>query len=68
MSEPISSVSSVAAEGLKSLPPLAVAGATFLGFTLQEWMYVATLAYTVMQMYFLIRDKIWKPWRSKNGK
>ena len=68
MADTISSVSSVTAEAAKSAPLLVVTGATFLGFTLQEWVYIATLTYTALQMFILIRDKLWRPWRLKDGK
>lgn len=51
-------VSSVVQEGIKAAPPLAVTAATFMGMSLQEWVYAATIAYTGLQAYVLVRDKI----------
>lgn len=53
----MSNLDSVVAEAVKAAPPLAVTAATFMGLTLQEWVYVATLVYTLMQLYFLIKDR-----------
>ena len=38
----------------KVLPPLAVVGASVAGMTLQDWVMVATLFYTVVQTLWLI--------------
>lgn len=38
----------------KSAPPLAVTAATFIGMSLQEWVYATTIAYTVIQTVLLI--------------
>lgn len=41
-------------EATKSAPPLAVLGATIGGFTLQDWVYVATLVYLALQGGWLL--------------
>lgn len=51
-------VSSVVQEGIKAAPPVTVAAASFMGLSLQEWVYAATLAYTGLQAYVLVRDKV----------
>lgn len=64
-------VSSVVGEAAKALPPLAVSTATYLGFTLQEWVYIATIIYTVIQIAVILNDKLIKPYlerRKKDGK
>jgi len=41
-------------EVLKATPPIGVAGLTFMGTSLQEWVLIGTLLYTI----FLIIDKL----------
>lgn len=48
----------IAASGVKALPPITVTGLTLSGVTLQEWVLIATLIYTVLQILILIRDKL----------
>lgn len=60
MAHTVHTVSSVIGEGVKALPPIVVTTATFIGFSLQEWVYIATLVYTVLQLFVLIRDKFWR--------
>jgi len=47
-----------AVEAIKSAPPVAVAGFSIVGLSLQDWVYVATLVYTVLQVALLIRKFI----------
>lgn len=58
-------VSSVVGEATKALPPVVVSTATYLGFTLQEWVYIATITYTVIQIAVIVYDKIIKPLRER---
>lgn len=39
----------------KAAPPLAVTGATAVGWGLQDWVLIATLIYTLLQIALLIR-------------
>lgn len=43
-----------AKETAQTLPPVAVATITYNGITLQEWVYIATIAYTIVQLLRLI--------------
>lgn len=38
---------------LRAAPPVTVSAANFIGLGLEEWMYVATIAYTVLQGAYL---------------
>jgi hypothetical protein len=49
----------------KAAPPVTVTGATIFGIPLPEVVLWATLVYTAMQGYVLIRDKFYKPWKEK---
>lgn len=52
-------------DGLKAAPPVSVMAVTIAGMSLQDWVYVLTIIYTVL----LITQHIWtkwvKPWRAK---
>ena len=48
----------VAIAGVKITPPLAVTGAAVLDISLQDWVLIATLAYTVLQIGLLIYDRL----------
>lgn len=47
-------------EAFLASPPLAVATATLAGISLQDWVYILTIAYTA----FLIAEKAWKLYRA----
>lgn len=51
---------SIAAEATKSAPVLTVSALNLLGVPLSTWVLVLTFVYTVLQLYFLIRDKWWR--------
>lgn len=55
---------SVVAEAAKTSPPLTVGVLTLCGVPLSDVVLCVTLTYTVLQLYFLIRDK-W--WRQRSG-
>lgn len=44
-----------AAEGVKAIPAITVSGMTFVGYAVQDWLVVATLIYTLIQIYLLAR-------------
>lgn len=44
----------------KASPPIAVTGASIAGMSLQEWVLVATLVYTVLQIALLIYNFVKK--------
>lgn len=41
-------------ESIKATPPVTVAGLTFMGFTLNDLVLIATLVYVVLQVGFLV--------------
>lgn len=55
----------LAAEAVKASPPLTVVGLTIYGVSLQDWVLLITLAYTLLQIFFLIRDKVFRPYKEK---
>lgn len=57
----------LATEALRASPPVTVTGLALAGISLQDWVLVATLVYTVFSLFFLIRDKIYLPWKVRNG-
>lgn len=56
------------AEASKAAPPVTVGGLSLVGVPLSDWLIIATLVYTVLQIVFLIRDKLYRPWKDKNGR
>ena len=57
----------IASEAVKATPPLTVGGLTFFGVGLSDWVLLATMIYTALQVFFLLRDKCYRPWRDKHG-
>lgn len=55
----------VAAEVAKMSPPASVAGLALSGVSLSDWLIVATLIYTALNIYFLLRDKWWRQRKRK---
>lgn len=54
-------------EATRAAPPVAVGGLTLGGVGLSDWVLIATLVYTVLQVGFLIRDKWYRPRKDRNG-
>jgi disulfide bond formation protein DsbB len=63
----MSTKTELAVEAVRISPPVAVTGLSLYGISLQDWVLVATLVYTVVSLVFLIRDKIYIPWKVRNG-
>jgi hypothetical protein len=47
-------------EAVKASPPVAVVSLNLVGVQLQDWVLIVTLVYTLLQVYFLLRDRWWK--------
>jgi hypothetical protein len=63
----MSNKTELAVEAMRVSPPVTVAGLSLAGISLQDWVLVATLIYTVVSLIFLIRDKVYIPWKVRNG-
>lgn len=50
--------SEVATEVIKSTPPLSVVGLSFMGYSISEWVQLATLIYIFLQMHVLAAKNI----------
>lgn len=50
----------VATEVAKAAPPVTVGAMTIFGYQLSDWVLIATLVYTLLQTFFLVRDKYWR--------
>ena len=57
----------VSIEAARAAPPLSVVGLSLMGVSLQDWVLVITLIYTALSLIFLIRDKVYRPWKDKNN-
>ena len=51
-------------EATKAAPTITVGGLTLFGVGLSDWVLIATLVYTGLQVYVLVRDKFV---RKRNG-
>lgn len=49
-----------AAAAAKAAPPLAVTGMTVAGYPLADWVLVATLLYTLLQIVVVVRRMLWQ--------
>lgn len=47
-----------------STPPVAVAGASFLGYSLPEWAAIVTILYTLLLVVRLLRSE-WREWKGE---
>ena len=45
------------AGAVKVAPPMAVTGAIFMGFTLNEWAAITAIFYACLQTFFLLKDR-----------
>ena len=59
--------SELVTEATKAAPALTVGGLTLFGVGLSDWVLLATLIYTVLQVGFLLRDKWYNPRKARNG-
>jgi disulfide bond formation protein DsbB len=50
-------------EAAISSPPVAVAGASVLGYTLPEWASIVAIVYTLLLIWRFLRVE-WKEWRN----
>ena len=61
--------SSIAVEVLRAGPSVTVGGLTLFGVGLPDIVMLVTLVYTILQLYFLLRDKWWRQSKGKrNGR
>ena len=58
----------VVVEATKASPPLTVGAMTLVGVPLSDVVLYITLLYTVLQLYFLLRDKWWRARAATNSK
>lgn len=59
----------VAAAAVKATPPVIVSTMAATGITLSDILIILTIAYTALQLFFLVRDKhIRDPYRKLNKK
>jgi hypothetical protein len=56
----ITSGNEVAGEITKAAPPVSVAGLSLAGIHLQDWVFILTIIYTLLQMGYFIYSKFIK--------
>lgn len=54
-------------EAAKAAPPISIVGLQVLGYSLNEWLTMGSLVLIGLQIFFLIREKIYLPWKAKRG-
>lgn len=52
-------------ETFRAAPPITVTGLTVFGVPIADWVAVATLLYIVLQVYFLLKEKVFKNGRNR---
>lgn len=57
----------VVGEVAKASPAVSMAGAVMAGIELNTVLVVLTIVYTLVQLYVLVRDKIWRKHREQKG-
>lgn len=57
----------VVGEVAKASPAVSMAGAVMAGIELNTVLVVLTIVYTLVQLYVLVRDKIWRKNREQKG-
>ncbi len=55
-------------EAAKAMPPVATGGLILFGFTLNEWVLLGSGLLIALQIFFLLREKVYLPWRASNGR
>lgn len=46
-------------ETAKAAPTVTVGGLTLFGVVLSDWVMILTIIYTLLQLFFLLRDRWW---------
>jgi hypothetical protein len=64
----MSNHSDIVNEAARAAPTLTVGGLTLFGVALSDWVLLATLIYTILQVGFLLRDKWYLPRKGRNGR
>lgn len=55
-------------EAAKALPPISASALILFGFSLNEWVLFGSALLIFLQLVFLLRDKLYKPWKeSRDG-
>jgi hypothetical protein len=59
--------SDVAASAAKSAFPVSVAGMHWLGLQLSDWVMITAIIYTVLQIIFLLKDRLFSRGKHKRS-
>lgn len=57
---PMTTPQEIATEAMKAAPPVTVGTLALAGIPLSDWLLIFTIAYTILQIFFLLRDKWWR--------
>ena len=54
-----------AIEAVKATPAVTTSGLILFGYPLSDWVLIGSAILITLQIIFLIRDKLWKPWKER---
>jgi len=54
-------------EAAKAAPATTIVGLSFFGYSLGELTAVLAFILIVLQIFFLLKDKVWTPWKAKRN-
>lgn len=57
---PMTTPQEIATEVAKAAPPVTVGSLALAGIPLSDWLLILTILYTILQIFFLLRDKWWR--------
>ena len=55
-------------EVAKAAPPASIIGLTLLGIPLDQWVLIGSGLLIALQIFFLLREKVYLPWRKRNAR
>lgn len=55
-------------EVAKAAPSVSIIGLTLLGIPLDQWVLIGSGSLIALQIFFLLREKVYLPWRTKHDK
>lgn len=54
-------------EAAKATPPASILGLTLAGVPLDQWVIMGSALLIALQIFFLLREKVYLPWKAKRN-
>jgi hypothetical protein len=54
--------------GVQAIPPTTVQAMSFMGIQLNDWVLILSGALIVLQLIFLLRKEVYRPWKEKRDR